>query len=340
VRITKRRLADSFLIVPNTEYFFGEVRSRENGLDIIETFTFKDIAEIHLIRFGAIAYRFLDAGPLRSIDKLDMVGGVVVPEHVTANGDQIAELQSRRATFANFVAAGLFGRMAALRNSALSGAQYAGMDEIVGFAVSGPALILENSKYTDVVLGPKARLAQERPERIQIMKPEHIRDAIDFMAHLAAREADLEEANLQACMVMNYQAAILHHEQHSAASLALNFAVAESLVQEIFFAYGIVGTRTPKSFATRAHSVANITSTQFGKMRLGQRINALRDGGLLDPYLHQRLDEARGLRNALMHSAAAVSVRQAGNMQTAVRDLWSYFLDRPFELNMPWAMRL
>lgn len=339
VEVVRERLADSFLIVPNIEYFFGEVRNGENCLDIIKTFTFKDVAQIHLLRLGALNFRFLDNGPLKSIVKFRMTGSGEVPAYVVENDDQIIELQSRRVTFANFIAAVLFGRLAALRHSALSGAQYAGMDEILASGLSGATFKLENSRHTDAVIGPKIRLVRERPSHVQIMKPEHISDAIQFVAHIAVRESELEEANLQACMVMNYQAAILHNEQHSAASLALNFAVAESLVQEIFLAYGLVGGRTAKSFATRTHTIASIPDTRFAKMRLANRINVLLDGKLLDWFLHHRLDQARVLRNKLMHSAAAVSLRQAGDLQTAIRDLWSYFLDRHFELNTGWAMR-
>ena len=139
---------------------------------------------------------------------------------------------------------------------------------------------------------------------------------------------------------MNYQAAILHNEQHAAASLALNFAVSEALIHEIFLAYGIVGDRSPQPFATRAHNVAEISNSRFSRSRVSERIAILSDGGLIDDYLRQRLVEARTLRNSLMHSATGVSVTQSGTMQTAVRELWSYVLDTPFELTAGWSMRL
>jgi hypothetical protein len=340
VCIISYKYPDRFLIVPNTEYFFDEVRNRENCLDVIASFSFKDIAEIHLIRLGAVALRFSSNGPLRSIVRLDMEGSGEVPDHVVRNHDDIVELQGRRLVFANFIAGTLFGRISALRHSALSGAQYAGMDEIVGFGRSGPALVIETSEQAAAIISPKMRHAAERPGRIQIVTPEEVREAIEFARHLAEREDQFEQANLQACMVMNYQAAILHNEQHSAGSLALNFAVAEALIKEIFLAYGLVGDRSPRSFATRNHTIAKMSNTQFRRIPLDDKLSTLLAGHLIDHYLHQRLDEGRALRNDLMHSAVAATVRQSGTMQTVVRDLWSYLLDMPFELVSGWSMRL
>lgn len=340
MRVTPYQLPDSFLIVPNLEHFFGEVRNQENCLDVIESFSFKDIAEIFLIRLGAIGFRFFRDGPMQSILRLQTSGSGLVPEHVTKNHDEVVELQGHRLVFANFIAGALFGRLSALRRSALSGAQYAGMDEIVAFAPAGTELAIENSKHSTAAIGPKIKLIREAPERIKILISNEIRVAVEFVAHIAERESKFEYADLQACMVMNYQAAILHNEQHAAASLALNFAVAEALIREIFLAYGIVGNRSPKQFAKRAHTVPDISNSQFSKLPLSKRVKALLEGELIDHHLFQRLDEARTLRNNLMHSAAAVSVTQSGTMQTAVRDLWYYVLDEPFELVTSWSMRI
>ncbi len=340
MRVSQYRLLDSFLIVPNIDHFFGEVRNQENGLDIIGTFAFKNVADIYLTRLGAIGFRFLATGPMQSIDRLQTAGSGIVPQAVMDNHDEVVELQGRRVTFANFIAAALFGRLMALRHTALTGAQYVGMGEIVVFAPSGGCLALESTRYSSAAIAPKTRFVTEDPRRVLVIPPDQISAAIAFVAHIAEREDAFEYANLQACVVMNYQAAILHTEQHSAASLALNFAVAEALIHEIFLAYGIVGSRTPRPFATRAHNVPNIPDGQFGRLKLAQRLSMFSDGGLMAPDLYQRLNEARRLRNGLMHSAAAVSASQAGTMQTAVRDLWSYMLGEEFELVSGWSMRM
>lgn len=340
MRVEPYRLPDSHLIVPNLEHFFGDVRNRENCLEIVGQFSFKDIAEIYLIRLGAIGIRFLDTGPLQSILRLRTQGSGMVPDHVTQNHDDVTALQERRMVFVNFIAGALFGKLAGLRRTALSGAQYAGMDEILIFAVSNGELVLEHSRHTQAIVGSKTRFATEEPDLIRIVTPDELNEAVAFFSHIAEREDEFEFADLRACMLMNYQAAILHRDQQSAASLALNFSVAEALVEEIFLAYGIVGDRDPKAFAQRDHAVSRISNRTFSNWRMGHRISALFDGALIEWNLHNRLDEARRLRNDLMHNAAAVGVTQSGTMQSAVRDLWSYLIDGPFELASGWSMRI
>ena len=340
MRVEPYRLPDSHLIVPNLKYFFGEVRNRENILEVVGQFAFKDIADIYLIRLGAIGVRFLDGGPLESIQRLRTRGSGMVPDHVMQNHDEVTTLQEQRMVFVNFIAGALFGKLAGLRRSALSGAQFAGMDDILVFAVSGDELSLENTRHTQAIIGPKTRIVSEQPTIMQIVSPDELNEGIAFFSHIAEREDEFESADLRACMLMNYQASILHRDQQSAASLALNFSVAEALIEEIFLAYGIVGDRAPKDFTQRDHSVARISNRTFVNWRMGHRITALHDGELIDWNLHNRLEELRGLRNDLMHNAAAVGVSQSGNMQTVVRDLWSYLIDGPFELAAGWSMRI
>jgi hypothetical protein len=83
-----------------------------------------------------------------------------------------------------------------------------------------------------------------------------------------------------------------------------------------------------------------ITNAQLSRLRAIEKIDRLRDGRLINDHLHERLHEARDLRNELMHSAASVTVTQAGTLQTAIRDLWAYLLDREFKLNAGWSMRI
>lgn len=340
MRVTETKFPDKFLILPNIEYFFGEVRNRENCLDIVESFSFKGIAEIHLTRLGAFAFTFLDSGPLRSIMHYKTSGSGITPEHVMQNHDEIVELQGRRLIFANFIAAAFFGRISALLHSALSGAQYVGMDKIIACTPSGSELVVEHSKHTEELFSPKIRLATQKPSHVKILTPEEINEALAFLSHITERENEFSYADLQTCMVMNYQAAILNKEQHAAGSLALNFSVAEALIDEIYYAYGIVGNRPAKSFAKADHSVPGISKNQFSKWKMERKLLSLREGGLIDFYLHQRLDEARKLRNHLMHRAVTVSVSQSANMQSVVRDLWTHLIDEPFELLTGWSMRI
>ncbi|MHA1153604.1 MAG: hypothetical protein ACTSQ7_13245, partial [Alphaproteobacteria bacterium] len=62
MRIMEERLPDRFLIIPNPEYFFGEIGNQEDCLDIVESFFFKDIAEVYLARLGALGLKFNETG--------------------------------------------------------------------------------------------------------------------------------------------------------------------------------------------------------------------------------------------------------------------------------------
>jgi hypothetical protein len=138
---------------------------------------------------------------------------------------------------------------------------------------------------------------------------------------------------------MNYQAAILHNQQHATASLAINVAVAECLIKEIFYAYGLVGDRKPHQFATVSHRVEQVSDARFKKMVLAEQLQRLKGGNLISSHLFERINEARLIRNSLMHSGSLVTPRQSGECQTVVRDLWAFLVDPPFELNSGWAYR-
>ncbi len=138
---------------------------------------------------------------------------------------------------------------------------------------------------------------------------------------------------------MSYQAAILHSQQHANGSLALNAAVMESLVEEIFFAYALIEGRPEKGFANKTHKCAAILEKHFQKMSLYEQLSYLFKGGLIEKYLYDRANDMRLKRNALMHKGKQVSSRDAADMQTIVRDFWYFLIDRPFELLAPWSYR-
>lgn len=281
----------------------------------------------------------MDGGPLASLTQLDIVGEGAIPDHVTERRDAIVALQGRRLIFANFVAAALFGRLSALRNTSLLGAVNVGMNDVLAFSPRGQRLVVERTRYTTAVLGPKLNRLTGGPA-LRFVPPEDLATAIAFIEQLPSRAAEFAYANLEVCMAMNYQAAILHNAQHAPASLALNFSVAEALVKEIFLCYGLVAGEPRRSFATKSHTIAARSRSSFRGMSMATMLPVLESGGLISGYLAQRLQQSRSLRNNLMHGAVAVAVTESGPMQTAVRDLWSLLLDAPFELTAGYTMRL
>lgn len=327
-------MSSSFLVLPNEGWRFGEASNFDGALRIVERMKFHEIADVLFTSSGAIGIRFLRDGPLASINRMNVRGNGIIPDEVRLNHETTAEIHSKRTTFANFIAAAVSGRLCAASHSSLSGARYIGMDRTIFCNVTEDRLIPHPTEFA--LTSIQSHLAFGRPQQVQ---REQLSGVCQFLEALVPRQTELSYASIEACMTMNYQGAILHNEQHSAASLALNFSVAEALIHEIFLVYGLVDGSTPCTFATRTHSVEKRSQSAFEKQRLFDRANTLKDGKLLHHYVWERLDECRQARNRLMHDASSVSHKLSGSMLTVVRDLWSYVLDGPFELNSSVSIR-
>ncbi len=336
--IVRRPFPNRLLAFPNLKHGFGTSEPLERPMRIVRSFDYPDIGRVHLTTIGAIGFDFDPQGSLASIDALDFRGSGAVPDEVMSNRDALNDLQQRRQMFMNFISAALFGRIAGALHRSLTGAQYCTLDRIFSFTVSGEEIFVEPHPELSVLATTNLMHLRGQPDSYRIPEAD-LDDAIAFIVALIAREALFEHADLRSCLVMNYQAAILHNQQHAAGSLALNVALLETLIWEIFLSYGLVGTRTPQPFCTKSHTVTSVSNGQFSKMTLRQRIEALAAGHLIDSYLSQRLERARDLRNDLMHKGQMVSPVASGECQTAVRDVWALLIEAPFELNAGWTYR-
>jgi hypothetical protein len=337
--ITRSKFPNRILILPNTRYFFGEAQTMNDCWDVARVFDCAGVATVYITSIGAFGFIFHDSSDLASIDVLKFRGQGIVPEEVMENDDCIHDLQERRMLFINFVSAAFFGRVAAKAHTSLSGALYNGQDRITGFDIVGNTVSIQWTELISRAIEGKVNALNNEKQQSDFLEESDIDDAISYVQHVLERQNDFEYADLQSCMVMNYQAAILHNQQHAAASLALNFSVIESLVREIFMAYGLVANSTVKSFATKQHGVPKISKKDFGKMTAKKALEALHSGGLLDDYLYQRLNSVRKKRNGLMHKGVMISPRDSGDCQTLVRDLWAFLIDAPFELTAGWSYR-
>ena len=252
--------------------------------------------------------------------------------------DEIHILQEKRMSFVNFVSASFFGRVSAKTHKSLTGAIYNGQDKIAGFDIVQGAVSIQWTELLIDLIQKKVNYLNSIKWQNHLLKDNDIDDAISYTNHLLQRQNDFQHADLQSCMVMNYQAAILHNQQHAAASLALNFSVIESLAREIFMVYGLAKNSTVKPFATKQHNIVKI-SKKIDGMKIGKVIENLHKCGLFNDYLYQRLEIARNNRNNLMHKGSRISPRDSGDCQTIVRDLWAFLVVTPFELNAGWSYR-
>ncbi|NQU52058.1 MAG: hypothetical protein HQ522_05920 [Bacteroidetes bacterium] len=337
--IQKSKFPNRILVLPNAKYVFVKGQTANDYWKVIRTFDCAGMATVYITSIGTFGFMFPDSSDLASIDVLKFCGQGNVPEKVTENDDAIHILQEKRMLFINFISAVFWGRVSANKHTSLVGALYNGQDKIAAFDIVGNTVCIQSTKLISRIIKEKVDTINIEKSQSYFLKDNDIDDAISYIQHLLVRQNDFEYADLQSCMVMNYQAAILHSQQHAAASLVLNFSVIESLVREIFMAYGLVANSTIKSFATKQHSLQKISKKNFVDMKVYKAIETLCAGGLLDDYLYNRLDSARKKRNNLMHKGEIIDPRDSGDCQTLVRDLWTFLIDTPFELNAAWSYR-
>lgn len=261
-----------------------------------------------------------------------------MPDEVRKNEIALVDLQTRRLNFANFVISACVGFMASGCHQSMAILQHVGLHQIVEFTESPETLLVPNTRHHQEALGPRMRRAQAHGNLACTDKD--LEDLCAFFADLAFREDKFQSTALRDCMQMNCQAAMLHNQQQAAASVALSCAVTEALIDEIFYIYGLVGKSTRQDFATKTHNVQPISKRKFSDLRLRDKLDRLKDGGLIDDFLFLRMTAGRKLRNSIMHKAEPISPSQSGDMLTVVRDLWAYLLEHPFELLMGWNCRI
>ena len=337
--IARYRFPNTLLVLPNGKYFFEKAQTFDDFFRVVRTFDCAEVAKLVITSIGTFGFVFPDSSPLASIDILKFTGQGIVPQVVMDNADLIHVLQEARMQFINFASAAFFGRICGKASTSLDDALYNGQDKVTAFHVANGKVIIQRTATLDEDVSRKISAFNARKSDHYILKDHDIDDAIRYIEHLMQRQNDFEYADLQSCMVMNYQAAILHNKQHAAASFALNFSVIESLAREIFIAYGLVDGNTAKPFATKPHSIARISRRAYDRLKSYEVFETLHNGGLLDRYLYQRLDNARIKRNSLMHKGVSITPNESGDCQTIVRDLWALLVDTPFELTAPWSYR-
>lgn len=338
--INRSKLPNQLLILANTEYLFGEVKHPDDLWTVTHTFDCDGVATVYISNIGTFGFIFPESSRLASIDILKYSGPGCAPQEVMDNDDDIHYLQDKRILFINFIVAAFFGRIIAMAHTAITGAFYSGQDKITAFALNNDAITIQWTEFLDQLIGTKIFVLKAGKLKHRILANTAIDDGISYISHLLKRHKEFAYADLQSCMLMNYQAAILHHQQQAAASFALNFAVVESLAREVFLAYGFIEGSEAQYFATSSCKIANkVSKKTFKNMKLSKLMEMLVKSGLLDTYLYQRLEDARKKRNDLMHKGVVLDPRESGDLQSTVRDIWALLIDSPFELNAGWAYR-
>jgi hypothetical protein len=223
--IERSKLPNRLLILANTEYLFGEVTRPNDLWAVIRTFDCDGIATVYISTIGTFGFIFPESSSLASIDVLSYKGSDFIPQEVIDNEDAVHTLQNRRVLFMNFIIAAFFGRVIAMAHTAITGAFYSGQDKFTSFGVENNSTIIQWTELLDHLIGTKILAMRTGRLKHQILTSTAIDDGISYINHLLQRHKEFAYADLQSCMLMNYQAAILHNQQQVAASYALNFSV-------------------------------------------------------------------------------------------------------------------
>lgn len=341
--VIRYKFPNRLLVLANTCHFFGDepIKHESDLFQVIRKFNCGEIATIYITSIGAFGFEFHDSSYLGSIDALDFRGEGLVPHEIYENEKEIHNLQENRIEFINFVCAVIFGRICGKGHKPLIGATYNGQDQVAEFHIYNGKINLSKWSY-HIIQKIQTKINDNLDVETQEFRPTYILnheidDSISYLTHVLSRQESFEHASIQRCMTINYQAAILHNKQHAAASLLLNFSVIESLILEIFMAYGLVAQSSTKSFATKKHHVSKITRKDFKNKSINLLIKILHEGKLIDQYLFDRIEQARIIRNNLLHKGEAINPKDSGTCQTTVRDLWVFLIDAPFELAAQWT---
>jgi len=338
--VARRPLSNRILLLPNSKYFFNMKNGHDNLLALSEKFAVADVGSIYLTAGGMIGIEFSDTGQLRSIEVLETVGSGSVPEEVMKNQDNVISLQESRISFSNFISSAFFGKISANRNYSLDGARYANLEEVFSFGKHSDSLALvERIEDFHDLLATKIKIVQKGDFSSFNLSKNEIQLGVEFVIRLWTIRDSFIHADLKSCANMNYQAAILHRQQHSAASLALNFSVIESLVHETLIAYGIVSGFDKRPYASKPYKPTQISKNKFGDLSLSDRFKLLSDVGIVTRFTFDKFEEIRKIRNDLMHRGHEVNCRQSGISQVVVRDLWHSLIGEPFGLISGWSYR-
>ncbi|WP_143708355.1 hypothetical protein [Rhizobium sp. TH135] len=292
-------------------------------------------AEALAIDVGLLAFDFSHDPELGGITKVQFDGSGEVPEEVMDSTANIIRIQSARMRLATFVTACVYGTHAHLSNSSIYDALFPGLDEIFDWCLPRPDLF-----------GIQGHAAAELLSRISgrgasraLIPTSHVLDGFGLASRLLSARHSYQAADPVSLIVMTYQAMILHNRQHAGASIALQAVVAEAALQELVYAYGLVKDIPARlSHAMRATPISRSVAKS---MKLNASINFLKEAGVLEAFLAQRLDSLRVTRNVLMHEGKDATPQQSGEGLTAVRDILHKCTDeRNFELNMGWSYRI
>lgn len=332
---------DALAILPSDTYVFDvSAAATELTFRIVSRRKLANGVVAMAADMGLLAFDFAGTS-LGGFRRLRSTNGVI-PEAVMDNEAAMLRLQADRLRMAVFVTACIYGTHAKGRNSTIRGAVFPGLDDIFSYAMHSAGRLGFVRSELDRLwkrMQERKKLGDEGKLHGVSIPPETLIQAFDLADRLLVSAEHYETTDPVTLIVLTYQAMVLHGLQHPGPSIAVAAVVLEAAVTELLYALGLVAGR-PARLATLDPSPAPMPRSRVKTLRFNGALSELRELGVLDAYLVQRIDAVRKARNDFMHDAKEPGPRQSGDALTAIRDVLRICTgERGFELNTGFAYR-
>ncbi|SFI55076.1 hypothetical protein [Caulobacter sp. UNC279MFTsu5.1] len=339
--IEETAFPDALAILPSDTYVFDMAPgATEMSLRIVGQRKLNNGVGVTAVDLGLLAFDFKGTS-LGGFRRLRSNSGLV-PEAVMDNEDAMLRLQTDRLRVAVFVSACIYGTHAKANHSTIRGAVLPGLDDVFSYAqVRDGRLGLAQFELERLLakMRERKKLLDQRKLHSASISLETLTQALDLADRLLASVAQYETTDPVTLMVLSYQAMVLHGLQHPGPSIAVAAVVLEAAVTELLYALGLVEGR-PARLPLLDPAPAPMSRSRVKTLRFNGALGELKELGVLDAYLVQRIDAVRKARNDFMHEAKAPGPRQSGDALTAVRDVLRICTgERGFELNTGFAYR-
>jgi hypothetical protein len=301
--ILRQQFPQGFALNFSNSYYFGEKPTMEkNDLTAVSKATLSNGVDVQCTPEGLLLFDYTNSH-LGNIERLVFHGVGAVPDEVMASNDHVLDVQRRRLTLAVYVAACIYGTHGGNSHSALLGMRYPNLGDVAWISIADGEFLYRPEDIDRLRMPGSGDASRKMPIHLAT-----VAKGLSLADRLLARS--FKEADPVQLLSMAYQAMVLHAAQHASASLALSAVVVEAASLETMWASGIVtGTTKTLDAAVPTHCLESKSRNEVRNMNQESMASTLRDCGVFNTYLYERMERLRVSRNKLM----SVSSRSGGS---------------------------
>lgn len=332
---------DAFAILASQTYVFDVAASdREISMRIVSRRRLVNGVDAMAVNAGLLAFNFAGT-PLGGFRRLRSKS-MTVPEAVMDNEAAMLRLQGERLRMAVFIAACVYGTHAESSHSTIRDPLFPGLGDVLSCALIDEEKLglapFEVARVAEQLRQRKSLLDRQKLAGSSISKVT-LAKAFDLADRLLAAAPSYATTDPVTLMVLTYQATVLHGLQHPGPSIAVAAVVIEAAIVELLHGLGLVEGR-PARLALLDPHPEPMSRRKAKALGFNGALAELKDRGVINTYLGQRIDAVRKARNEFMHEAKEPGARQSGEALTAIRDILRACTgEQGFELNTGFTYR-